>query len=312
MHTDGFFALLRWVTRQYMSVMSGAAFKVYCALGDHIDERFRTCFPSRDTLKEITGLGLSTISQALKELEELGLIKSDMESGRVTLYTLAASAPQAAGFALTWKQRRNTQKGTHTPPDLPLLAEPVSNKSNPSKDGENYKHSTDAPRDRPETPARDDVDKLLGPTEPGTHNPSRNWSSVGQNLEYTPPDSGGEQETRTTTTEKNQVLGLFDADRLPEDPWIIAETALKCLGMAMPRITQLLGQHEPEDIIQMVRNALARRVQLDEKGEEMENICGWISEGLNKCKLPVKPSRAAIKRQGHVDRMMVLMCAERQ
>lgn len=77
--------LIRSHTWAKMSSNAKALYPVIKAFTNWSDGR---SFPSFDTLQEYSGLARASVSSALKELEELGFIKTKKQPGKQTLYTL--------------------------------------------------------------------------------------------------------------------------------------------------------------------------------------------------------------------------------
>lgn len=85
-----FHALLR---SKGWAEMSPAAAKIYITAKGFVNWKTGAAFPSLDTLEDYSGLSRPTITKALKELEELGHIRSVKTAGKKTIYTMLERVP---------------------------------------------------------------------------------------------------------------------------------------------------------------------------------------------------------------------------
>ena len=115
--------IARWITEQYLKDLSGAATKVYWALAAQADEA-GCCWPGQRELRNLTGLGsFSSISKALAELEQCGLIRRDRQKGLVNLYRLARSPEEAQTYRQTFN-RCSENRSAAPENGAPLLRKP--------------------------------------------------------------------------------------------------------------------------------------------------------------------------------------------
>ena len=75
--------------KEYLRKLGKAELKVYLALSMHANNETRTCYPSLETIRKVTGLGRRHILKGLASIEKEGLIlRLPGKKGRNTQYYL--------------------------------------------------------------------------------------------------------------------------------------------------------------------------------------------------------------------------------